>query len=145
MVSKINWTPLINYIICIRSPIPIIVIKPYFMENGELFPWVTLRLCQQPENTASSGRITHGRWTGRDLEGSGRNLIIVLSWRFPGDTEKIHEKTQNVRLIMTASSWKRNRFLRCRPLFVDEYRTKMKSVWPIKSASRRLTLVWLRA
>jgi hypothetical protein len=40
----------------------------------------------------------------------------------------------------TTLPWKWNRLLHRRPLLVAEYRTKLKSVWPIKPILRNLTL-----
>jgi hypothetical protein len=34
-----------------------------------------------------------GRWSGKDLEGNGRDLSEVLSLHLPGGTEEAHEKT----------------------------------------------------
>jgi hypothetical protein len=33
----------------------------------------------------------------KELKGSGRGLIYVISWNLPGETEKIYENHQDIR------------------------------------------------
>jgi hypothetical protein len=46
--------------------------------------WDILRRCQNSDCIASDGMITNKRCTGKDLKGSGRGLIELLSECLPG-------------------------------------------------------------
>jgi hypothetical protein len=44
---------------------------------------------------AWNGRMIDEGCIGKDFEGSGRGLIVVLSWHFPRETKANYEKHQD--------------------------------------------------
>jgi hypothetical protein len=55
-----------------------------------IFIFIFLWHCQYLDYTESNGRIIG--WIGKDLEGSGHDLINVLFHHLPGQTEESHKK-----------------------------------------------------
>lgn len=89
--------------------------------------WVCVwRWCFKSKHTGTAFQ-NHWLPSSRDRRVKG---VQGRTWGY----EKVAATTMHTRSTLTTLSWKRNRLLLGRPLLITEYRTAMKSVWPVKSS-----------